>query len=131
MEIRPYLLMKFVRRVANVAADLRLLNPFGRKRKRHGLFVGWLWLKRAPVYGPTVQPWRRTGLQSTHGESQSLECFRQLNRRRLTCPAGGVALSPRVNESIEKRAGRYHHGFRAYSARVLHLHAEDSLLGDH
>ena len=54
MEIRPYLLMKLVRRVANVALDLRLLNPFGRKRKRHRLLVGELWLERAPVYGPTV-----------------------------------------------------------------------------
>src|SRR5213076_373253 len=86
---------------ADVTVQLFLRDFISRKRERNGLFIGGLWLKRAPINRSAVESRRRASLQSSDAKAQLLQRFGKFDRRRFTCPSSRIGAASRVNAAVK------------------------------
>src|SRR5204862_7525424 len=70
------------------------------------------------------------GLQSAPVETERLERYGQLSRRRLVGATGRVLLRSDVNQSVEKRAGRDDERATVVCVAIFHCHSDHSIVLD-
>ena len=63
-----------------------------------------------PVDRPTVQPWRRPGLQASKRQTEAGECESKPDGGCLTDPAGRRLLATDMDHPAQEGAGRQHRG---------------------
>ena len=98
---------RLLRRMCNVAIDLpQRQRPTLRKRRpkaeRRRINISRLLFKLSPVNRPSIQPWRRSRLQSALAQTKPLQTLTQQNTGRLPTAPCRVLLLPTMDQAIQK-----------------------------
>src|SRR5439155_25765860 len=112
MNVRADQLAHLLRRMQQVAVDLRTLNARSQERKCDRRII--------PAFNPeyaaldlaieidavAVETRRRAGFESSPFEAARLQRFGQFARRRFACAPGRMLFQTDVNQAVEERASR-------------------------
>src|SRR2546425_11969456 len=114
MNVRADQIAHALRRMQQVAVDLRALNTRSQERKCDRRIIPACKREYAAldlaieIDAIAVETRRRAGFESSPLEAARLQRFRQLARRRFTCAPGRMLFQTDVNPAVEERASRDH-----------------------
>ena len=94
--------------VRDVAIDLALGNPIGEKRERHGVGIAGLRFQPLEIDGASVEPRRRSRLESTELEAEVKKAAREPGRGHVATPAAGRLDLSGVHQGLEERPRGQH-----------------------
>jgi hypothetical protein len=95
------------------------LGPKMRPRVIEKLDLGLLSLEPGEINGPTIDAWRRAGLESGHREPNCLKLLRKVRRGCLSrATTGKLRVGADVNAAAQERASRNDHARRGKPATL-------------
>ena len=112
----------------DVTGNLRIVmsDPLGAKTERRGIGIARLHLEFRPIDRPTIEAWRRAGLETAPSQAKFLQSFSQENCRRLTGTSGRILLLSAVNQAIEEGPSGDDDRLGADGAPIAELDAQNA-----